>query len=103
MEISYTELRAKEVVNVQNGARMGKIIDMIVDSDGKRVLGLVVPGARKIFRAAEDIFIPWRSITKIGSDVILVSLDACSLTNVARSNEMDLGKQCDDKCPDDYL
>ena len=31
MEISYTELRSKEVVNIQNGSRMGKIIDMIID------------------------------------------------------------------------
>lgn len=104
MEISYTELRSKEVVNVNNGARMGKIIDMIIDSNGKNVLGLVVPGVRKIFRAAEDIFIPWRNITKIGSDVILVCIDACSLTNVARSDSMDLsGCRNEKSCADDYL
>ena len=62
MEISYTELRSKEVVNVNNGSRLGKIIDLIIDSNGKNVLGLVVPGVRKIFRASEDIFIPWRNI-----------------------------------------
>ena len=104
MEISYTELRSKEVVNVNNGARMGKIIDMIIDSNGKDVLGLVVPGVRKIFRASEDIFIPWRNITKIGSDVILVCIDACSLTNVARPENMDLGKHHhENSCEDDYL
>ena len=104
MEISYTELRSKEVVNVNNGARMGKIIDMIIDSNGKDVLGLVVPGVRKIFRASEDIFIPWRNITKIGSDVILVCIDACSLTNVARSENMDLGQHHhENSCEDDYL
>lgn len=104
MEISYTELRSKEVVNVNTGARMGKIIDMIIDSNGKNVLGVVVPGARKIFRASEDIFIPWRNITKIGTDVILVSIDINSLTNVVHSQNMDLGKPCDDACAnDDYL
>lgn len=105
MEISYTELRSKEVVNVNTGARMGKIIDMIIDSNGKNVLGVVVPGVRKIFRASEDIFIPWRNITKIGTDVILVSIDINSLTNVVHSQNMDLGKQCDDDCRnnDDYL
>ena len=104
MEISYTELRSKEVVNVNTGARMGKIIDMIIDSNGKNVLGVVVPGVRKIFRASEDIFIPWRNITKIGTDVILVSIDINSLTNVVHSQNMDLGKSCDDDCKnDDYL
>ena len=104
MEISYTELRSKEVVNVNNGSRLGKIIDMRIDSNGKNGLGVVVPGVRKIFRASEDIFIPWRNITKIGTDVILVSIDINSLTNVVHSQNMDLGKPCDDGCKnDDYL
>ena len=104
MEISYTDLRAKEVVNLQNGARMGKIIDMIIDSNGKNVLGLVVPGVRKIFRSSEDVFIPWCNIAKIGNDVILVSLDVGSLTNVTKSPDMHLGDYSSDKGgSDDYL
>lgn len=103
MEISYTELRSKEVVNVNSGVRMGKIIDMIIDSNGKNVLGVVVPGVRKIFRASEDIFIPWCNITKIGADVILVSLDVHTITNVTRSQNMDLGDRCCDNDSKDYL
>ena len=104
MEISYTDLRSKEVVNLQNGARMGKIVDMIIDSNGKNVLGLVVPGVRKLFRASEDIFIPWRNITKIGNDVILVSIDVHSLTNVTKSQYMNLeGVPCEKDLSDDYL
>ncbi len=103
MEISYSELRSKEVVNVNSGVRMGKIIDMIIDSNGRNVLGVVVPGIRKIFRASEDIFIPWCNITKIGTDVILVAIDVNSLTNVAHSQNMDLGKHCNDRDDGDYL
>ena len=104
MEISYTDLRAKEVVNLQNGARMGKIIDMIIDSNGKNVLGLVVPGVRKIFRSSEDIFIPWCNIAKIGNDVILVSLDVSSMTSLTKSADMHLGEMPPAKPPeDDYL
>ncbi len=90
MELSYTDLRTKEVINLRNGARMGKIIDMIIDSNGKNVLGLVVPGIHKLFKATEDIFIPWCNIEKIGDDVILVTLDINSLTNVTKSAEMHL-------------
>ena len=103
MEISYTELRAKEVVNLQNGARMGKVIDIIIDSNGKNVLGLVVPGVRRLFKAGEDIFIPWCNISKIGNDVILVSLDVSSLTNVTKSSDMNLDGVSFDKGADDYL
>ncbi len=90
MELSYSELRMKEVVNLRNGAKMGKIIDMIIDSNGKNVLGVVVPGIKKIFKPSEDIFVPWCNISKIGSDVILVSLDETSLTSVTKSAEMNL-------------
>ena len=103
METSYTELRSKEVVNVNSGSKMGKIIDMIIDSNGKNVLGVVVPGVRKVFRASEDIFIPWCNIAKIGTDVILISLDVNSFTNVTHSQNMDLGKHCDERDCDDYL
>ena len=103
MEISYTELRAKEVVNLQNGARMGKVIDMIIDSNGKNVLGLVVPGIRRLFKSGEDIFIPWCNISKIGNDVILVSLDVASLTNLTRTPDMNLNGVSYDKGSDDYL
>ena len=102
MEISYNEMRCKEVVNVQNGVRMGKIIDMIVDTSGREVLGLVVPGIRKIFRANEDIFIPWCNISKIGDDVILVSLNAHSLTNVRKTKDNG-GKIADEEICDDYI
>ena len=103
MEISYTDLRAKEVVNLQNGARMGKMIDLIIDSNGKNVLGLVVPGVRRLFKASEDIFIPWCNISKIGNDVILVSLDASALTNVVHRPDMNLDGASYDRDADDYL
>ena len=103
MEISYTDLRSKEVVNLQNGARMGKIIDMIIDSNGKNVLGLVVPGVRRLFKASEDIFIPWCNISKIGNDVILVSLDVSSITNLTKSSDMNLDGVSYDRGTDDYL
>ncbi len=91
MEISYSELRCKEVVNLNSGIKMGKIIDLIIDANGKNVLGVVVPGVRKLFHTNEDIFIPWRNIIKIGTDVILVKIDLSSVTNVTKSKEMNLG------------
>ena len=82
MDISYTDLRCKDVVNIVNGAKMGRIIDLVIDANCKTVLGLVVPGMRKIFKSNEDIFIPWDSIVKIGSDTILISLELSAVTNV---------------------
>lgn len=101
MDISYNELRCKEVVNVLDGTRMGHIIDMIIDRNGKDVLGVVVPGVRKLFRANEDIFVPWNNIDKIGSDVILISLDMQSASCVTKTKGKNKGEK--DDCIDNFI
>lgn len=74
MEISFNEIRSREVVNIYDGKRLGHIIDLIFHKETGRILGVVVPGIKKAFRKAEDIFIPLEFIKKIGEDVILVRL-----------------------------
>ena len=39
MDISYNELRSKDVVNLNNGAKLGHIVDMVIDCVSGRVLG----------------------------------------------------------------
>ncbi len=74
-ELSYCELRNKEVVNATDGKRMGRIVDMLFSRDDGRISGIVVPLARRgLFTKNQDVFIPWRCIQKIGEDVILVCL-----------------------------
>ncbi|MDR1939960.1 MAG: YlmC/YmxH family sporulation protein [Clostridiales bacterium] len=75
MELSYLELKEKEIINVADGKKLGRLSDLVLTSKGA-VIGVVVPGSRRIFKggADGDIFIPWTSIFKIGDDVILVEL-----------------------------
>ena len=74
MDIAFTDLKEKEIINVSDGKKLGHIIDFLFDIESGQVKGVVVPGSRKIFRKAEDIFIPLEKIRKIGGDVILVKL-----------------------------
>ena len=46
MEISYCELRSKTVINLSDGRKLGRIIDLVYDECTAKVLGLVVPSAR---------------------------------------------------------
>ena len=92
MELSYTELRCKEIVNLLSGAKMGKLVDVIFAADGSGVLGIVAPGQRKLFKPQEDIFIPWKNITKIGSDVILVDIDVCRSLTAMRKQDGENGR-----------
>ncbi len=87
MEVTFCELRAKEVVNVYDGKRLGRMIDMVIDTTCARVLGIVVPNDHSmmnIFKSNTDIFIPYNRICKIGKDVILVELyyQSCNKTRV---------------------
>lgn len=75
-EITYCELREKEVINTVDGKKLGRTMDLVFTYNGK-ILGLVVPGEKKTFRnmaSGENLFVPWKCITKIGEDTVLVSL-----------------------------
>ena len=102
MEISYNELRQKEVVNVLCGKRMGRITDLIFSTNTKKILGIVVPSEHKLFRQREDFFIPWENISKIGDDVILVSINVDNCTALVKTNHKD-SKQCTLAQDDDYI
>ena len=75
MEVTFCDLRSKEVVNIIDGRKLGKIVDIVLDTCCAKITGIVVPGDKKLFNfKTEDLFIPWRNIRKIGDDVILVEL-----------------------------
>ena len=77
MEISFCELKSKDVVNVCDGQNYGSIIDMTIDTCTGKVLGLIVPANKNIFsilKSSNNIFIPYSRICKIGKDIILVDI-----------------------------
>lgn len=75
-ELSFCDLRAKEIINTADGRRLGRITDIIFSCEGGgEVRGIVVPYVRRLFFSrAQEIFIPWNCINKIGDDVILVNI-----------------------------
>ena len=75
METRIAELRYKEVISVEDGARYGYVGDMEVDLETGRVQALVVPGRRRffgLFGREEDKVIPWSAVKRFGEDIILV-------------------------------
>ncbi len=89
MELTFCELRSKEVVNTCDGKRLGNIIDMVFDSSCARVLGFIVPAEKSLFsflKSNNDIFIPYNRIRKIGKDIILVELTPVNALNTPNKN-----------------
>ena len=90
MEITFCDLRAKEVVNICDGKLLGNIIDIAFDSCSARITGIVVPGEKtffSFFKSHSDIYIPFNRICKIGKDVILVELNPVNTQNVKNLNK----------------
>lgn len=78
MEISYTELRERDVINISDGRSLGRVCDLVMTYPDGIVCGIVVPGRKRGFPwfrpCNNDIFIDFEQIQKIGKDVILVDL-----------------------------
>ncbi len=73
-----SDIRQKDVININNGRRLGTIVDMNFSPDG-RISSIAVPGpfnVMNLFRGTRaDVVIPWECIVKIGEDVILVRIN----------------------------
>lgn len=71
-----SELQSKDIINTNDGRRIGSIIDVNISEDGC-MKSLVVEKGKFFskFSSKDEIEIKWQQVKKIGEDVILVSLD----------------------------
>jgi YlmC/YmxH family sporulation protein len=76
-----SELGEKEVVNLNNGGRLGVLADsdLVIDEGSGKIISLLVPDHRlsfKLFGVEKNAMeISWDAIRKIGYDMIIVELD----------------------------
>ena len=91
MELTFSDLRRKEVINTQDGRRLGRACDVLLCSPENRWLGIVVPGDNGFFHRKNDLFIDFRQVVKVGEDVILV--------NVGLPCHEARGRKCGRTCP----
>ena len=71
------DFKHKEVVNVNDGKRLGYVQDVCADLETGMVTSIIVPGSNRIlnmFSSNNDIVIPWKNIKCIGEDLIIVDI-----------------------------
>ena len=70
-----SELQNKDIVNINNGSKIGKIIDILINENGN-MNALIIQKTKiiNIFSNNGEIEIKWNQIKKIGDDVILVNM-----------------------------
>ena len=69
------ELKNRQVVCVENGAIIGYVSDVELDTESGKLSSLVIFGKSKgfgIFGREDDTIIPWENISIIGDETILV-------------------------------
>ena len=71
------DFKHKEVININDGKRLGFVQDVTADLESGVITSIIVPGNTKLlnmFSGNTDIVIPWQNIKCIGDDVILVEI-----------------------------
>ena len=69
--------KQKEVININDGKRLGFVQDVEADFESGEITAIVVQGNGKLFSfsAKKDTIIPWNRIKRIGEDIILVEIE----------------------------
>ena len=105
MELTYNQLKSRDVINVADGKCLGRIIDVKFRFPQGVIIGIYVPGRKtcgiRLFDKSE-IFIEESKILKIGGDVILVDLkcaDSCAPSVNLVPPKPPKSKHCPPPCP----
>ena len=76
--MNFSELRQKDVINICDGRRLGRPIDLALNEHACAE-AIVVPGSASLLSCIkpnqDGVTIPWNRIRRIGDDVILVEAE----------------------------
>ena len=75
MQFRFRDLRRKEVININDGSRLGPVGDVDLRVPEGQIAAIVVFGPARffgLFGRGEEYYIPWDCIQRIGDDIILV-------------------------------
>ncbi len=73
--VKISELKQREVINLNDGRRLGIVYDVEIDMEKGQIDAIVIPGTGRVlglFSKESDIVVSWDNIKKIGTDVILI-------------------------------
>jgi len=86
-----SELRNKEVINIKNGARLGYVDDIELETETASVKSFIVYGRTRFFGffgREDDLIITCDEIEVVGIDTILISADDAKLTKRRLSTDI---------------
>ncbi len=98
MELTFSEIKKRDVINITDGKCLGRVTDMKFRFPEGKIVGIIVPGKKTCFIGGlfskSTLYIPEKNILRIGGDVILVDLSCGNQC----AEHVDVGnKGCDDE------
>ena len=72
-----SEFAEKRIINLFDGEILGSIgdSDLIIDPENGSILEILVPSGRGRKNARRLVSVPWSSVKKVGSEVIVVEIE----------------------------
>lgn len=72
--VHLADLQDKDIVNIKDGIKVGKIIDVKININGQ-IETIIIQKNKLSFIPNNIIEVNWKQIKKIGKDVILIDLN----------------------------
>ncbi len=76
--MTLSALKQKEVIDLADGRRLGKVMDLEFSLHDARITALVVPSDTSLLQSLRGekcgLVIPWEDVYRIGDDVVLVNI-----------------------------
>ena len=73
----FSELKKKEVINLRNCEKLGRVNDFEFDECTGQIFKLIIPGENKwcgLFGSDSNYVICYKDIKQIGPDIIIVDI-----------------------------
>ena len=86
MIYGLTDLKQKEVINIENGEKLGFIDDIEFDSESGKIAGFVIMGQKRLWGILgkdEDIVLSVNDIQIIGKDTVLVRINQPEFSGIS--------------------
>lgn len=75
--MKLSELSKKDIINLKDGKRIGKIVDVEFDINNGYMIKFIIESTnviKSIFSNSEELTIKFSQIKKLGEDVILIDI-----------------------------
>ncbi len=72
--MKVSELSRRDIINTEDGSRLGALKDLVIDPESGQIQALIVQGGKKygFWRNEKDLTLDWQNIDKIGLHTILI-------------------------------